>query len=101
MIPCPDSSLDQLLNMSRVYHYIRGQTLIKLYVLTAMMEIFDKLLCSFGQVRIMVMYRPLALFTCLYCLIVMRFLACYLRFVIVRLVVSKHASLHLPFSFCL
>jgi hypothetical protein len=39
----------QLLNMSRAYHYIRGQTLIKLYVLTAMMEIFDKLLCSFGQ----------------------------------------------------
>ena len=39
----------QLLNMSRVYHYIRGQTLIKLYVLTAMMEIFDKLLCSFGE----------------------------------------------------
>ena len=37
------------LNMSRVYHYIRGQTLIKLYVLTAMLEIFDKLLCSFGQ----------------------------------------------------
>jgi Eukaryotic membrane protein family len=37
------------LNMSRMYHYIRGQTLIKLYVLTAMLEIFDKLLCSFGQ----------------------------------------------------
>ena len=37
------------LNMSRVYHYVRGQTLIKLYVLTAMLEIFDKLLCSFGQ----------------------------------------------------
>ena len=37
------------LNMSRVYHYIRGQTLIKLYVLSAMLEIFDKLLCSFGQ----------------------------------------------------
>ena len=35
--------------MGRVYHYIRGQTMIKLYVLTAMMEIFDKLLCSFGQ----------------------------------------------------
>ena len=39
----------KLLNMGRVYHYIRGQTMIKLYVLTAMMEIFDKLLCSFGQ----------------------------------------------------
>jgi len=39
----------QKLNMSRVYHYIRGQNMIKLYVLTSMLEIFDKLLCSFGQ----------------------------------------------------
>ena len=38
-----------LLNMGRVYHYIRGQNMIKLYVLTAMLEIFDKLLSSFGQ----------------------------------------------------
>jgi hypothetical protein len=37
------------LHMSRVYHYIRQQTTIKLYVLTGMMEIFDKLLGSFGQ----------------------------------------------------
>jgi hypothetical protein len=36
-------------NMSRVYHFVRGQNLIKLYVLMAMLEIFDKLLCSFGQ----------------------------------------------------
>jgi hypothetical protein len=39
----------QMLNMSRVYHYIRGQTMIKLYVLTSMLEILDKLLSSFGQ----------------------------------------------------
>lgn len=32
----------QFLEMSRVYHYIRGQAMVKLYVLTAMMEIFDK-----------------------------------------------------------
>jgi hypothetical protein len=38
-----------LLNMSRVYHFIRQQTTIKLYALTGMIEIFDKLLCSFGQ----------------------------------------------------
>lgn len=37
------------LNMSRVYHYVRQQSTIKLYVLTGMLEIFDKLLCSFGQ----------------------------------------------------
>ena len=38
----------QLLNMSRVYHYIRGQTTVKLYVLTGMLEVFDRLLNSFG-----------------------------------------------------
>ena len=37
-----------LVNMSRVYHYIRMQNTIKVYVLTAMMEVIDKLLCSFG-----------------------------------------------------
>ena len=39
----------QMLNMGRVYHFIRGQNMIKLYVLTGMLEIFDKLLSSFGQ----------------------------------------------------
>ena len=38
-----------LLDMSQVYHYIKMQTTVKLYVLTAMMEILDKLLFSFGQ----------------------------------------------------
>jgi len=37
-----------VLDMSRVYHYIRGQSMIKLYVLSAMLDIFDKLMCSFG-----------------------------------------------------
>lgn len=37
-----------LVNMSRVYHYIRMQNTIKLYVLTAMMEVFDNLLVAFG-----------------------------------------------------
>jgi hypothetical protein len=36
------------INMSRVYHFIRGQSIVKLYVLTGMMETMDKLLCSFG-----------------------------------------------------
>jgi hypothetical protein len=39
----------QFVQMSRVYHYIRGQSMIKLYVLIGMVEIFDKLMCSFGQ----------------------------------------------------
>lgn len=37
------------IDMSQVYHFIRGQSMIKLYVLTSMLEIFDKLLSSFGQ----------------------------------------------------
>jgi len=37
-----------LVDMSRVYHYIRMQNTLKLYALTGMMEIIDKLLCSFG-----------------------------------------------------
>jgi len=37
------------INMSHIYHYIRGQNMIKLYVLTSMLEMLDKLLCSFGQ----------------------------------------------------
>eukprot|EP00871_Galdieria_phlegrea_P000846 jgi/Galph1/1762/GphlegSOOS_G458.1 len=36
-------------DVSRAYHNIRGQTSIKLYVLFNVMEIFDKLLSSFGQ----------------------------------------------------
>ena len=37
------------INMSVVYHFIRGQSMIKLYVLTSMIEVMDKLFCSFGQ----------------------------------------------------
>ena len=33
---------------SRVYHSIRGQSAIKLYVIFNVMEMCDKLLCSFG-----------------------------------------------------
>ncbi|CAI5702565.1 unnamed protein product [Peronospora effusa] len=36
-------------DMSRVYHAIRGQAMIKLYVLFTMIEIFDRLFSSFGQ----------------------------------------------------
>jgi transmembrane anterior posterior transformation protein 1 len=37
------------INMSQVYHFIRGQSIIKLYVLAGMMEVMDKLMSSFGQ----------------------------------------------------
>lgn len=36
-------------NMSQTYHYIRQQNMVKLYVLTSMMEVLDKLFASFGQ----------------------------------------------------
>jgi hypothetical protein len=36
-------------NMGALYHFIRGQTMVKLYVLTGMLEVFDKLLGSFGK----------------------------------------------------
>jgi len=36
-------------HMSRVYHYIRGQAFIKLYVIFNILEICDRLCCSMGQ----------------------------------------------------
>lgn len=38
-----------LFHMSRVYHIIRTQSTIKLYSFTSMLEVFDRLLGSFGQ----------------------------------------------------
>ncbi|DAZ93612.1 TPA: hypothetical protein N0F65_003662 [Lagenidium giganteum] len=43
------TSLLWKVDMSRVYHVIRGQAMIKLYVLFTMIEIFDRLFCSLGQ----------------------------------------------------
>jgi len=37
------------ISVSMVYHWVRGQNMLKLYVLMAMVEVFDRLLCSFGQ----------------------------------------------------
>ncbi|KAF2077870.1 hypothetical protein CYY_000832 [Polysphondylium violaceum] len=34
---------------SMLYHYIRGQAVIKLYVIYNVLEVLDKLCCSFGQ----------------------------------------------------
>ena len=36
-------------HMSRIYHYIRGQNTLKLYVIYNMLQITDKLLCSAGE----------------------------------------------------
>jgi len=32
-----------------VYHWVTGQTIIKLYLLVAIVEVFDRLMCGFGQ----------------------------------------------------
>eukprot|EP00549_Striatella_unipunctata_P026089 CAMPEP_0118703140 /NCGR_PEP_ID=MMETSP0800-20121206/18352_1 /TAXON_ID=210618 ORGANISM="Striatella unipunctata, Strain CCMP2910" /NCGR_SAMPLE_ID=MMETSP0800 /ASSEMBLY_ACC=CAM_ASM_000638 /LENGTH=747 /DNA_ID=CAMNT_0006604561 /DNA_START=272 /DNA_END=2515 /DNA_ORIENTATION=+ len=37
------------LSIGTIYHWIRGQAMIKLYVLMAIMEVFDRLMCSLGQ----------------------------------------------------
>jgi len=37
------------INMSRMYHYIRGQSVLKLYVIFNITQISDKLFCSFGE----------------------------------------------------
>jgi hypothetical protein len=38
----------QNVDASRIYHIIRGQSAIKLYVIFNVLEIFDRLCCSFG-----------------------------------------------------
>mmetsp|Transcript_15428 Transcript_15428/g.17931 ORF Transcript_15428/g.17931 Transcript_15428/m.17931 type:complete len:805 (-) Transcript_15428:961-3375(-) len=37
------------ISIGKMYHWIRGQAMLKLYVLMAMVEVFDRLMCSFGQ----------------------------------------------------
>ncbi len=46
-----------MFNMSQVYHLIRTQTTIKLYAFTSMLEVFDRLLGSFGQDAMQYMHR--------------------------------------------
>jgi hypothetical protein len=37
------------ISIGKLYHWIRGQSMVKLYVLIAMTEVFDRLMCSLGQ----------------------------------------------------
>jgi hypothetical protein len=41
-------SANQLVDVSMVYHYIRGQEVIKLYMACSVLECFDKLCCAFN-----------------------------------------------------
>lgn len=38
-----------MLEPSRIYHSIRGQAVLKLYVIFNCLEVFDKLCCSVGN----------------------------------------------------
>mmetsp|Transcript_16791 Transcript_16791/g.26191 ORF Transcript_16791/g.26191 Transcript_16791/m.26191 type:complete len:625 (-) Transcript_16791:189-2063(-) len=45
-------SVSHMLNqisIGRLYHWIRGQSMIKLYVIVAIVDVFDRLLISFGK----------------------------------------------------
>lgn len=37
------------ISIGKLYHWIRGQAMLKLYVLIAIVEVFDRLMCSLGQ----------------------------------------------------
>ena len=37
------------INISIIYHWIRVQSMVKLYLLVAIVEVFDRLMCSLGQ----------------------------------------------------
>jgi Eukaryotic membrane protein family len=37
------------ISIGKLYHWIRGQAMIKLYVVLAMVEVFDRLMCGLGQ----------------------------------------------------
>jgi hypothetical protein len=37
------------ISIGKLYHWIRGQAMLKIYVIMAMVEVFDRLMCSLGQ----------------------------------------------------
>eukprot|EP00536_Pseudo-nitzschia_multiseries_P011624 jgi/Psemu1/67980/estExt_Genemark1.C_4060011 len=37
------------INISILYHWIRSQSMVKLYLVVAIVEVFDRLMCSLGQ----------------------------------------------------
>jgi len=37
------------ISIGKLYHWIRGQAMIKIYVIIAIVEVFDRLMCSLGQ----------------------------------------------------
>ena len=76
------------IDMSRIYHLIKRQTLIKLYVMTGMLEIFDKLLGSLGQDAFSSLNLQIKL------LRPQEYLSIFLTFTVVLLYVVLHSILY-------
>lgn len=70
----------QPISISFLYHWIRGQNMLKLYVLMGMVEVFDRLMCSFGQDALDSLYwnitsRPTHTRTCISLVVVFGYVA--------------------------
>jgi len=44
------------ISVGKLYHWVRGQTMMKLYLVIAIVEVFDRLMCSFGHDALDSMY---------------------------------------------
>jgi hypothetical protein len=70
------------ISIGKLYHWIRGQAMLKLYVLIAIVEVFDRLFCSLGQDCLDSMYwnttrRPKSSRMCISILVVLCYAACH------------------------
>jgi len=70
------------ISIGQLYHWIRGQALLKLYVLIAIVEVFDRLMCSMGQDCLDSMYwnttrRPRSRRMLVSTLVVLLYTACH------------------------
>eukprot|EP00978_Attheya_sp_CCMP212_P010905 scaffold26569_cov60-Attheya_sp.AAC.1 len=75
------------ISIGKLYHWIRGQAMIKLYVLIAIVEVFDRLMCALGQDALDSLYwnttrRPR-----------------HMRMVVSSMVVLAYATIHSLFLF--
>lgn len=70
------------ISIGKLYHWIRGQAMLKLYVCIAIVEVFDKLMCSMGQDCLDSMYwnttrRPKSMRMVVSTVVVLVYAACH------------------------
>jgi Eukaryotic membrane protein family len=70
------------ISIGKLYHWIRGQAMLKLYVCIAIVEVFDRLMCSMGQDCLDSMYwnttrRPKSWRMAVSTLVVLVYAACH------------------------